>query len=509
MNSAIRWKWTLAALLLWILFAGAACARQPAAVGDPVEIFSAYLDQRIPYLLDRFQVPGLSMALIQEGELVWSGAYGYADLARGQEMTVDAVCRAESISKSVTAWGVMKLVEDGQLELDVPVQGYLENWQFPQTKYDPGAVTVRLLLSNTAGLPMGTIGEEYSPGGSRPTLEENLAQEAQLIQEPGKGFLYSNPGFNLLELLVEEITDRDFSSFMADEVLRPLGMLDASYTWDGSYQDQLPTGYEMDGSPVPAYVYPAAASGGLFADVEDLARFVSAEMWGSSMLDQPVLDEETVRLLHQPQVEIPGLFGFVADFYGLGHFIETMPDGRTAVWHGGQGHGWMTHFHAVPETGDGIVILTNSQRSWPLIAELLSDWARWNDLGPLKFTIIKQAGLAVRMITGLIFLLAVGQFIWLARKIQLGDRRFAPLAPEGVAGRSAQAFLGGAVLAVLAWSAAQPYLFVSSIFPGLINWLAAGVFFLAVVNLLAACFPGVEEAAQGRADQRKWKEKRG
>ncbi len=69
-------------------------------------------------------------------------------------------------------------------------------------------------------------------------------------------------------------------------------------------------------------------------------------------------------------MKIPGLFGFAADAYGFRHFIETLPDRRRAVWHGGQGHGWMTHFHAIPESGDGIVILTNSQRSWPFMSRV-------------------------------------------------------------------------------------------------------------------------------------------
>jgi hypothetical protein len=288
---------------------------------------------------------------------------------------------------------------------------------------------------------------------------------------------------------------------MENEVLKPLGMLDASFTWVDSYRGQLPTGYELDGTPVPAYVYPAAASGGLFAHVEDLARFVSAGMWGVDGQSQPVLETDTIRRLHEPQVKIPGLFGFVADSYGLGYFIETLPDGRKAVWHGGQGHGWMTHFHAVPESGDGIVILTNSQRSWPLIAELLADWARWNDLGPLKFTIIRQATLMVRILTGLIFLLVIGQFFRLGREIQVGGRRIAPLAKEALTKRLLQVLFSGGVLAALAWSAAQPYLFVTSIFPGLINWLAAGVLCLAVLNLLASCFPKAEKISEDKVDQ--------
>ncbi len=479
--------------LIWMAIPMAGCARDSFAVGSPVEDFAAYLDQEIPRLLDRYQVPGLSMALIQEGELAWSGAYGYADLGEERAMTVDAVCRAESISKSVTAWGVMRLAEEGRLDLDAPVQRYLGDWQLPETEFDEQAVTPGLLLSNAGGLPVGTIGEEYPPGSMLPALEENLTQEAILIQEPGKGFLYSNPGFNLLELVVHEVTGQEFSSYMESGVLRPLGLRSASYSWQESYRALLPTGYEMTGDPVPAYVYPAAASGGLFANVEDLARFVSSYMVGPQDHGQSILKEESIRTLQQPRVEIPGLFGFVADSYGYGVFIETLPDGRRAIWHGGQGHGWMTHFHAVPQSGAGIVILTNSQRSWPLIARVLADWARWNELGNLKFTIINQATLVVGILAGLIAVLVTWQSIWLIKGFLSGRRRFAPLAPESLVVRSVQFLLGGGLIAVLVWSAAQPYLFISSIFPGTIDWLAGGLLVLALVNILSACIPVSEQ----------------
>ena len=92
--------------------------------------------------------------------------------------------------------------------------------------------------------------------------------------------------------------------------------------------------------PVPPYVYPVKASGGLFAGVEDIARFVCAGMTGSYYADHTLLGPEGIRKLYTPEVDIPGLFGLVSDSYGFGHFIENLSDGRQAVWYGGGlGHG--------------------------------------------------------------------------------------------------------------------------------------------------------------------------
>jgi CubicO group peptidase (beta-lactamase class C family) len=95
---------------------------------DSLTSFTAYLDGHIPQMLKKYNIPGVSMAIVNQGELVWSGAYGYADLESQRPMTVDTICRVESISKSVTTWGVMRLVEQGLFDLDAPVQQYLGDW---------------------------------------------------------------------------------------------------------------------------------------------------------------------------------------------------------------------------------------------------------------------------------------------------------------------------------------------------------------------------------------------
>ena len=249
---------------------------------DSLTSFTAYFDTHIPQMLKKYGIPGVSMAIVHQGELVWSGAYGYADIKGQRQMTVNTICRVESISKSVTAWGVMRLVEQGLVDLDAPVQQYLGDWQLPDSAFNSEGVTVRRLLSASAGMPLGTIGEavEYIPQSEMPSLPDFLTAEARLIQEPGTAFMYSYAGFNLLELLIEKVTGRDFSAYMEDEILIPLGMSQASFQWNTAIANSLPMGYDLHSETVQPYVYPARASGGLFANVEDITRLVSAEMRG-------------------------------------------------------------------------------------------------------------------------------------------------------------------------------------------------------------------------------------
>ncbi len=461
--------------------------RQP----DSLEALTAHLDARIPALMSRYNIPGVSIALVRGGELVWSNAYGYANVEERRPMTVQSVCRAESISKSVTAWGVMKLVEQGLVELDAPAQNYLRDWQIPDSQFDEQAVTVRMLLSASAGMPLGEIGKavEYAPGSEMPSLQDYLTREARLIQEPGSGYLYSNVGFNLLELLIEEVTGRDFAEYMQSEVLNPLGMNASGFDWNESLVSLVPNGYELNGAPVPPYVYPARASGGLFTTVEDLARFVSGGMTGRYHHNNPVLSLNSLRQMHDSQVQVSDIYRCVAESYGFGYFIETLPNGQKAVWHGGQGHGWMTHFHAVPETGDGIVILTNSQRSWSLIAAVLSDWARWNNFGSVQFGKITYAAAAFWIFIGLIALLTLTLMFYLARDLAHGALRFAPFAAEALGARLFKAAAGMSIAAFIGWRISQPYLFETSLFPASAGW--AGWAFLALSGVLAisALFP--------------------
>jgi CubicO group peptidase (beta-lactamase class C family) len=468
------------------------------AKAQPVEVLTEHFDSEIPITMERFSIPGVSVALVDEGEVVWSKAYGTAHAAGNRPMTLDAVYRAESISKSVTAWAVMRLVEEGRIDLAAPVHTYIDGWELSASEVEAEAVTVRRLLSNTAGLPQGPVGpeSEYEPGAPTPSLREYLDREGRFFQAPGEGFHYSNVGFAVLELLIEEVTGQEFASYMEGEILAPLGMEDSAFGWEERLGDRIPTAYEIDGDSVSPYTYAVQASGGLLATVADIARFASAGMTDEFYRDRGVLTEESMNLLYEQQAEIPGMFGVVADGYGLGHFLEQLPSGHVAAWHGGQGHGWMTHFHAVPEAGDAIVVFTNSARSWPFMAQVLGDWAEWSGHGDVKYGNITTANTVFDGLVGLATLGVIILLITFVLDLRRNARRFAPLAQTRRPRRITLAAVAVAIVAALGWAALQPYLFVTSIFPGSYAWAAYVLLAVAVTFLLFAAFP--RESTTGR-----------
>jgi len=444
-----------------------------------VDAWARAMDSHVPALLEQYKVPGVSLALIREGKTVWRGAYGHAELDSRRPMTVDTPCRVESISKSVTAWGVMKLVQEGRIDLDTPAASWLGDWRLPDTPWDEEKVTVRRLLSQTAGMPLGTIGVRYDPEGPLPGLEEHLSREAVLIREPGTGFSYSNAGYNVLELLIEKVTEEDFATYMAREVLSPLGMEKAGFLWNREWDPGVPDGHDTGGSAIPVYVYPDKASGGLFAPVEDIAAFVCASLPLFDRRGTGVLKEQFIDAIHADQAELTGYYSLVFDGYGFGHFTEVFPDGVRGISHGGQGSGWMTHFHAIPETGDGIVILANSQRSWPLFSALLSSWGRWCGHAPVGMGLIARAASVLRvfLMGNLVFLLML--VFRIALDLAAGHRRFA-FSPQTLRSRRilrSPRILLPALALVLAGTVAfvsrMPYFFLSSVFPAETPWLGA------------------------------------
>lgn len=475
----------------FLFFTGISCDSSSREVkeDEPLKEFVGYLDDRIPALMDRYDIPGVNIALVEKGKIVWLKAFGLADLDTGRKMTTDTYCRVESISKSVTAWGVMKLVQEGKVSLDSPVKQYLKSWSFPESQFSTDSITVRQLLNQTSGMPLGTIGVRYAPDDIRPTLKETLSKDAIPFQDPGKSFYYSNTGFNLLELLIEEVTGRNFADYMQYEVLVPLGMHRSGFNWSETFNPPVPYGYDTKGNRIPVYVYPDRAAGGLFSTVGDIGTFVTAGMTGFSGTGLNVINSRSIEKLYTPEIELSGYYSLVFDSYGLGHFIEQLPNGEKAVSHGGQGSGWMTHFHSIPETGDGIVLLSNSQRSWPFFAHILSDWAKWNNFPSVGMGAIVSGTKILWIFIGLLFLIILWQTWQLVKAVVSSQRCFKPLSAKSRGLRLAQMGLSVVLILALIWSLNQEYLFLNSVFPIAAPWLGASIFFGALVLMLMALFP--------------------
>lgn len=450
------------------------------------------LDDRVPTLLDRYDVPGMAIAVVTDGEVSWTGAYGDADREPNRPMTPDTLCRLQSITKSLTAWGAMALIEREEIGLDTSVREYIPDAKLPDSDaWDE--VTVRRLLSHTAGLPEG-IYTNYSPESSIPSLDEAVrgnagTPPARPEESPGTTFRYSNPGYVLLELLIEEVTGQAYAEYMQTAVFEPLGTDTPTFDLDDALQSGLATSHERSGDVVEPYREAALAHGMLFATVEDIATFVAAGMPAADGREpgRDVLSSEGVAELHSKEVKTTGFYAYGSDGYGLGHLVETLPGGYRAVSHGGQGTGTWTWYHSVPETGDGIVILTNSERSLRLIAAVLTEWTDSRGLGSVSlartYSRVETTG---RIAGDALGVVGLGLTWLLGRDSRSGTRAFAPLAEHSRLKRGVTASVA-VVSFVLWWWMAYP---VADLFlPRLADWIGGSLSFVAVLLFLMAVFP--------------------
>ena len=463
----------------------------PVSRDSSAESLPTYLDEHVPKLLDRYDVPGASIALVRDGEVTWSSAYGEADPEEGQPTTEETLFRVQSITKSVTAWGVMKLVEQDEIGIDDPVGDHITTWELPDAQHPWDGVTVQRLLSHSAGLPAGGY-ESVPPNREPPPLRKALSGEAdgpaaRPTAEPGS-FRYSNIGYALLELLVEEVTGRDYAEYVAEEILEPLGMDEATFVWNDRVRSKVATEHFVDGTPISPTSGPARAHGGLYATVTDIAHFVAAgvDTSGDESLGLGVLEPQSVVEMYTPAIETTGFYGLATDAAGLGYFVETLSDGKRGVMNGGQGAGSWNWFHAVPETGDGVVVLTNSERSLQLITDIVGAWTDRSGLPSVALTRARRwLHLPVWVLVGLAVVLALR----LGYGGTTGKRTFAPLSERDRTVRAAVAGLGAATLG-LWWTLGRETM--AYYLPVIADWIGLALSAVVVLLLLTVLFPRTE-----------------
>jgi CubicO group peptidase (beta-lactamase class C family) len=301
--------------------------------------------------------PGLAFALVHHGWVVWAAGYGVADQVTRQPVTAATRFQAASLSKPVTAWGVLRLVEQSRIGLDDPVVGHLRRWHPPPSPFDTDAITIRRLLSHTAGLSVhGYDGQQ--PDRPLAAIEISLSGEAggsfpvELLEAPGGRWLYSGGGYSVLQLLVEELTGRPFADYMQAEVLQPLGMTASSFGWQRTAATAFP--HNAAGGRIPDFAFAEQAAAGLVTTAPDLARFLAAALSGpdGEPPGRGVLSPARVRLALTAAPATGGR-------WGLGYGLGQLAGGDRLACHEGANHGWRTGLALLPDRRAGIVVLAN------------------------------------------------------------------------------------------------------------------------------------------------------
>lgn len=338
------------------------------------------IDNKIPQLLNDFMVPGAAIAIIENGEIILQKGYGFSDVEKGIKVNAKTGFNIGSISKTIAAWGVMKLVEEGKIELDAPAEKYLTRWHLPESEFNSDEVTIRRLLSHTAGLSLhGYPG--WSPDDTLPTIEESLNGKnngpgrVEIILEPGTQYKYSGGGFTILQLIIEEVTGQKFEDYMQVEILNPLGMTNSSYKIDEKIMAASSLEYDRFGELIDFELFTAQAAAGLHITIEDFTCFALANLYRMEEHEKynSVLSPDIIQQMMAPVPEANGRFG-----YGLGYMVESIPGTDVLLGgHRGANTGWHAIFNVNPKTNDAFIMVTNGGSGQNIYHPIFYDWALW------------------------------------------------------------------------------------------------------------------------------------
>ena len=337
-----------------------------------------------------YGVPGVSVAVIDDGELVWAKGYGVRVAGGNEAVTPETLFHAGSVAKSLSAVATLTLVEQGLLSLDGDVNNTLVSWHVPENGYTAvEKVTLRRLLSHSAGLQDGltnrgaddpmpayvTFGDEM-PSATLQQLLEGMPEDdvapTRVVTIPGTGYRYANADYAIVELLVEDRLDRPFVDFMQGTLLDRLGMAFSSYhqPLPGELRARSASEHTLDGRPVPGgrANFPFHAAGSLWTTPGDLALFAIDLMKAYQGESGHLLSPQMAQQMLSPQIEIPN--DPLSEAYGLGVKIKSTSQGPQ-VSHTGGTWGSCSVIWIYPQIGKGAVVLINGASGSLLRFEIL------------------------------------------------------------------------------------------------------------------------------------------
>lgn len=310
-------------------------------------------------------VPSMAVAVARDGEIVWEEGFGWANREKRIAATPHTMYSLASTSKPFTTTGIMKLVEQGKLDLDKPLNQYLSP-ESPVKVWigDPKDVTVRRVANHTAGLPRHEHFFAAADRHLKPVMAETIRRYGNVVTLPGERYRYSNIGFGILDHLIERMSGMSWADFMRREFFLPLGMTRASVDIGPGLEDYAAERYEADGQPIPFYDVDHRGASSVYCSAHDLVRFgmfhLKQRMPGTKApLSDATLDAMQVPTVDRSNPLPPARRQPPASGYGVGWVIDDTPLGPLVSHAGGMG-GTVAQLVLLPRYGIAIAAAANS-----------------------------------------------------------------------------------------------------------------------------------------------------
>ncbi|MGS2762048.1 serine hydrolase domain-containing protein [Sinomicrobium sp. M5D2P9] len=355
----------------------------------------------IPQLMQEDKIPGVSIAFFDNGRISWQKTYGYSNLTYSAKVTPNTVFNGASLSKPVTAMAALNLVEQGILALNEDVNNYLEGWKVPDNKFtEHEKVTLRRLIGHTAGFER-YVQSSFFPNAGFPTITQMLAGEkpsvdpaVSVVYVPGQKQVYSNPGYSVIEKLIEDVTDKEFNAVINDLIFEPCDMPHSSFEQPvpNRLSKQMATGYSDKPEPYPYKLFPFKAAGGIWTTPTDLAKFLLTVLEDHHSGTNVILSKKMTDSIF---TKTPERLGF-AKVYN--------DESRDILFeHWGSNSGFTCYMVASLNNKQGVVIMTNSDNGMSLMSYIVRAVAvayNWDFLKPRVFDSIVMNEAEMNRFTG-------------------------------------------------------------------------------------------------------------
>jgi len=324
------------------------------------ESLNQLLNDAIPGMIDNAVIPGLQIAVIKNNQILWNSSFGLKNNDTQTRINDQTIFQACSLSKPIFAYAVLKLVEEGVLELDRPLLEYVPA-SYIINEFNHGnpindrfnRITTRMVLTHSTGFPNWRSNNSID-----------------FIFEPGERFGYSGEGFVYLQKIVEYLLEKTLNEFMTEIVFEPLGMSRSSYVWKEEMEQHITNGHEQSGQVNPiARPTTGNAAGSLLTTAEDFAKFILA------ITNNIGITEETVNSMLTSQIQAPKVIGGYSSVsetisWGLGIGLQQTEFGK-AFWHWGDNHDFKCLTITYPIEKIGLVYFTNSYNGLLIADELI------------------------------------------------------------------------------------------------------------------------------------------
>lgn len=325
------------------------------------------LDSVLEEIMARWGIPGLGVGIVEGEEIVYARGFGVQSLETGTPVSLDSLFCLASIAKCFVACAVMKLVEQGQLDLDAPLAHYLPYFHLDDDRYRQ--ITLRQVLSHTSGMP-DMDEDEYDDLVTNPEYDEGAPERyvralahRKMVGAPGESFAYSNIAYNVLGDMIAKISGQTFESYMQDHILRPAGMPESTFYFPDVPRDRLAVPHlrapQMIVSPYYPYHRADAPASFLHTSVRELCHWAIASLNRGAYRGQRLLSPASYNLMWKPVAQrgsSPSLREEMGLGWTLGHF-----EGVQTIGHGGGGFGWTCFLALLPKKNRAAFVLCNEE----------------------------------------------------------------------------------------------------------------------------------------------------